>query len=500
MRVEVILILPDSEETMKLHHLLFLALTLGLLLAACAPAAPLSPVDPPQLATSPMEITILPPATEPATVPAATPTLPAQPVPASCQQPGMETFASSRYGYCFAYPGRFTREKSQDGSQIPMLTGPALDQSIEPVRVGLGIQTVPVPAGSELSRLVDIYLAQPQFQDLPWEIQRSPARLSGEEAVVLDGIPGRGSARQVLVLHADALTTFTFHPTDLGPSTPDLEELFEAVTRSFTFMNQSPLPSAAFTPQTITWPQFGQTIRLVYDPSLAPWVEAVTIPAVPSSPQVMPAEAHPANAQFRFVGYQGGRPFQLPYPLQDAQVMVFQTQDFADFASDTPDNFPGQLQALSELLKTGMDPAHCSSPLFGYEQALPFLPGRHARQVFCAQPELIAFQGGRGVRYLVHYSQDDGPVVEGQPFYTFQGLTDDGKLYIAAIFPVQTGVFPTQPPDCPKCSDPTYDPHPDWQAALSEQLDRLNAQPAEKFSPSLAVLDALVRSIQIETP
>ena len=472
----------------------FLFLTLGLLLAACVPAVPQLPAA-----------TLVP--TQPTRLPTPAPTAAPQPtgenspaVPAGCQQPGLETYVNASYGYCFAYPDRFQVEKSQDGSPLPLLIGPALDQSLEPVRVSLGIQTLPVPAGSDLARLADLYLAQPQFQDLPWQIQRSTVLLGGLEAVQLDGIPGRLSSRQLLVLHGNRLSTLTFHPVDLDLAGPDLQALYTAVTSSFTFTKPASAPAPAFPPREIRWVEFNHSISLTYDPILAPWVEASTVPAIPSSPQVMFAETHPAYVQFRFTGYQGGRVFQLPYPLQDAQVMVFQTQDFPGFGDEAPNGFIRQQQALSDLLKQGVNPGHCDQPLSGYDQALPFLPWLNSRQAFCAQPEVIQFHGGKGIRYLVHYSQGDGPVLEGQPFYTFQGLTDDGQLYLAAIFPVQTRIFPAQSPDCPKCSDPTYDPRPGWLATLGEQLTKLNAQPAGAFAPSLGLLDALVRSIRVEAP
>jgi hypothetical protein len=133
----------------------------------------------------------------------------------------------------------------------------------------------------------------------------------------------------------------------------------------------------------------------------------------------------------------------------------------------------------------------------GYEQALPFLPWINMQQAFCAQPEIIEFSGGKGIRYLSYYAQDPSPVLDYLVFYTFQGLTDDGQFYIAAFFPIQTGIFPADPPQCSKCSDPNYNPLVDWQTLLTEQLNQLNNQSADGFAPSLTVLDEMITSIQI---
>jgi hypothetical protein len=149
------------------------------------------------------------------------------------------------------------------------------------------------------------------------------------------------------------------------------------------------------------------------------------------------------------------------------------------------------------MLETGIRTERCLKPLTGLDQALPFLPWINMQQAFCAQPEIIEFSGGKGIRYLSYYAQDPSPVLDYLVFYTFQGLTSDGQFYVAAFFPVQTGIFPSDPPVCSKCSDPNYNPLVDWQTVLTEQLNQLNSQSADDFAPSLTVLDEMITSIQI---
>jgi hypothetical protein len=119
-------------------------------------------------------------------------------------------------------------------------------------------------------------------------------------------------------------------------------------------------------------------------------------------------------------------------------------------------------------------------------------------QSFCAQPEIIEFTGGKGIRYLSYYSQGLNPVLDYQVFYTFQGLTDDGQYYVSVVLPVVTGIFPVVPPDCPRCGESDYDMFGELRATLETQLDQLNSLEETKFSPTLSLLDELVRSIRIE--
>jgi hypothetical protein len=249
----------------------------------------------------------------------------------------------------------------------------------------------------------------------------------------------------------------------------------------------------------VSMPEFGRNISLSYDPDLTASVGTGTIPAVPVSDQVMFAESHPAYAQIRFMEFNNGWVYDLPIYAEKrvAQVMVFRISDFSGYGDDSPQGFVNQSQALIDLLQNGMQASDCALPLMDYESALPFLPWTNAKQAFCAHPRLIEFTNGKGIRYLTHYSQDPSPALESQVFYTFQGITDEGEFYVAAFFPVQTGIFPTEPPACPRCGDPAYDPFAEWNNTLTEQISLLNMKSEVEFSPSLQVLDEVIASIDI---
>jgi hypothetical protein len=289
------------------------------------------------------------------------------------------------------------------------------------------------------------------------------------------------------------------HTLTLGFEVPESATVFGL---KWADLREIPLEVAppASSLETIHFSAFGQNISFSHDPALTSQAETRLVPAVPPNDQIMFAEAQPAYAQIRFPDFQLGRFYDLPLlPWDDrvAQARVFQTADFPGFGDDSSQGFVSQRQELQALLETGVSAEHCAQPLSGPEQALPFLPWINMQQTFCAQPEIVEFSGGKGIRYLSYYAQDPSPVLDYLVFYTFQGLTDDGKFYVAAFFPVQTGIFPADPPDCSKCSDPNYNPFADWQTVLTEQLNQLNNQSADDFVPSLTVLDEMIASIQI---
>ena len=416
-------------------------------------------------------------------------------LPLTCQRTDSGIYLNKEWGYCFAYPTVFTIDESRAAEGILSLYGPPLENNTDPARVSLEIRTQLVPENSQLAPLVDAFLVP--FQSSSDRITRETRMLADTDAEKLEPIPGLFSSRLILALHKNVLFTLRFQPMNFSSAKLDLNELTQTVNSSFAFLPEFVPPSPK--PQVIRWSEFGQNISVIYNPLLAPWVEAQTVPAVPMSGQILFAESHPAYAQIRFVGFQGGRVYELPLlPFENrvAQIMVFQTEDFPGFDDANPQGFVNQLQALKDVLKRRGELPSCAQPITG-KPAQPFLPWINAKQSFCAQPQIVEFVNGRGVRYLTHYAQDPSPVLDQQVFYTFQGLTEDEQFYVSALFPVETGIFPVEPPDCPQCGQPEYDPFAELLPILTEQLAQLNAQAEDDFAPSLKVLDGLITSIQI---
>jgi hypothetical protein len=465
-------------------------LLVALFVAGCTPAAAPEAKDVPVLITEPFTPTaeIFNPLD-----PSPTPSV--STLPLTCQVTDLKVYINREWGYCFAYPAQYSLDEDRKSEGRVSLYGPAIDENADPIRISLEVKVQPVPEDSDQVRLVDAYLAQ--FRNVPLTITRGPWLLGSIPAEKLEPVPGLLSSRMVMALHNNLLFALQFHPADIDYAKQSLDDLTQTVSGSFAFLEGTPMVIPHR--ETVSWSEFGKTISLTYDSSLAPWVEAQTVPAVPMSNQILFAESRPMYAQFRFSGYQGGRLYQLPLlPVENhiPQVMLFRTADFPGYGDDSATGFIRQWQSLQELFQTGVDPSLCAQPVSG-EFTLPFLPWLNYHQTFCSQPQILAFPGGRGIRYLTFYSQGPDPVLDQQVFYTFQGVTDDGQFYVSAVFPVETGIFPTEPVPCPKCSEPDYNPFPEWQALLGEQLTQLNAQDTEKFAPSLTTLDELIRSIQI---
>jgi hypothetical protein len=127
-------------------------------------------------------------------------------------------------------------------------------------------------------------------------------------------------------------------------------------------------------------------------------------------------------------------------------------------------------------------------------EEMPFLPLINAKQVLHAQVQSLAFQNGTGVRFLTQFNQGPVKVNNDQLIYAFQGLTSDGKYYIAAVMPV---THPDLPAGQELFSEDAAEMK-NYPAYVTQTAAWLAQQPASSFTPDLAKLDATLASLNVQ--
>jgi hypothetical protein len=185
------------------------------------------------------------------------------------------------------------------------------------------------------------------------------------------------------------------------------------------------------------------------------------------------------------------------YPVQGTtfqpQILVFPVKEFAQMGKCPKSEINGLKHILTtqEMLLT--QPLPCTS----IADSLPFLPDEHARQVFHAQEKFLSFRNGTGIRYVTQYSQAAFPYINNSDlFYTFQGLTKDGKYYVSLLLPLN---FPGLAADY---GPESFNNPADWQNPekfpdyLRTMVDTLN-QGTNSFTPSLESLDTFAQSLLV---
>jgi hypothetical protein len=178
----------------------------------------------------------------------------------------------------------------------------------------------------------------------------------------------------------------------------------------------------------------------------------------------------------------------LNYPLGDttfsAHVDAFPVERYSELL---PDMVPARLADLQAMIGGGAPSG----------KDLPFLPALNQQQVFSAKVEAIQFQGGQGLRYLTQYAQSPQPINNQDMFYTFQGLTANGQYWISVVLPISSGDLMADaknPPNGQSWEDFTNN----YSTYLTNATAQLEAQNPDSFVPSLAQLDALVKSLLIQ--
>lgn len=125
---------------------------------------------------------------------------------------------------------------------------------------------------------------------------------------------------------------------------------------------------------------------------------------------------------------------------------------------------------------------------------MPFLPLYNAQQVMHTHLQYLDFQNGQGLRYLTQYDQAFIPINNYELIYTYQGLTSDGKYYVAAVLPVH---HPSLPEDATVTGNEPPEFTSDFPTYLQNVVASLNPQAANTFTPDLTQLDAMMSSLEI---
>ncbi len=220
-------------------------------------------------------------------------------------------------------------------------------------------------------------------------------------------------------------------------------------------------------------------VSFAADPALAVSPQPVLVPAVAKSDAPAFGGAAPDHLLFSF----GDKIQPELIAPNDAQLRIFPAAAYA--AVD-----PSIAQTIAELTALLANrPAEITG-------TLPVLPPLPAAQVLHAQAQFLDFRNGAGLRFLTAYAQDVSPITRDRLFYTFQGLTADGKYYIVLFHPVSSAALPATFEETPAATDMDAFVR-DFDLYLAETVALLDAQPAAEFAPDLALLDGLMQSLDV---
>lgn len=239
----------------------------------------------------------------------------------------------------------------------------------------------------------------------------------------------------------------------------------------------SPIPSQTLVPTTAPAAQVNFSgVSFSYNPILAAGISTEKLAA--SNPDTLSLDRLPEHVVLSLRGY----PF-LPDENPLPQVKVIPVEALESVNPEAA----FEIDELRDLLDR--QPPEIVAP----DESIPYIPLSNVRQVFQACVGYLSFKNGRGVRYVTQYSQDASPINNNAIFYTFQGLSQDGRYYISASFPISNGILPEA--NSVVVDDKFRDEYDSYVRAREVEM---SSQPVTSFTPNLSLLDELVQSIAVQ--
>jgi hypothetical protein len=233
-----------------------------------------------------------------------------------------------------------------------------------------------------------------------------------------------------------------------------------------------------------------------------------------------PSDVIPEHPSFTLVDY----PLFKNSPQGNPQIKVFSLNKFrrAMRAASTEGNkhvvyprnppswttyFDEEVRILKSLLagKPARDVQRFVAKARGHEgcsAAMPFLPMREACQAFVARVRYVNFKNGKGVFFLTQWDRETTQINNQWLECAFQGITDDGRYWVYAEFPVAAPFLPRgDEPEIVAWNEQNYllaHESKEYQAYLRPVRAKLEALPAKQFQPNLELLEKLIGSLEVK--
>ena len=207
-------------------------------------------------------------------------------------------------------------------------------------------------------------------------------------------------------------------------------------------------------------------------------------------PEVIPTENeypayNPAYRKISLIGYPLSNKFWQPV------VQVYPVARFIELVPDMANTVTKMQQILADK------PAE-------FQTAIPVVQVPGAAQVFHARVGYLNFKNGQGIGFLTEYAQYYAPVNNHDLFYTYQGLTADGKYWISIFLPVNAAYLqasynePAVPADGIAAPDENSNNlENEMKTYYVNMVQKLNNTEADAFTPSLSCIAQFVQSLNV---
>lgn len=209
---------------------------------------------------------------------------------------------------------------------------------------------------------------------------------------------------------------------------------------------------------------------------------------IPFNPNAPPRlNGWPEHLRFRFDNDRLADDFFAP---RQRQLLILPLEAYrTQFSGDALAEFDATIARLKDILETRPE---------AITETIPLLPSVGGDQVLRSQIGYLDFDGGACVRFITAYRFDVGAITDADTFYTCQGLSSDGQYYVSFVYPVSSTALPASARRVTRAEQARIESdYPAYLQRVQAALDRLTSR---GFRPTLAQLDAVVRTLKLPKP
>jgi hypothetical protein len=191
-----------------------------------------------------------------------------------------------------------------------------------------------------------------------------------------------------------------------------------------------------------------------------------------------PGYVHPSYLSFKFKNEEGKQESETDYV---SEISVYPIEEYSQMYSISEhyrQYFDKEVNSLKELLSKR------SAHLKGHNSFLGATDGQFG---FKSQLKYISFKNGKGVGFVTQVQIEVTIINNEELVWAFEGITNDGKYYVRAIFPIRASFLPE------KATDDFEDYSLSDYSRLSKRNEqylslirkRLDSLPSNQYQPSL---------------
>lgn len=237
--------------------------------------------------------------------------------------------------------------------------------------------------------------------------------------------------------------------------------LLTATSLFISCMTASP-PSSILAPEHVT----------IDSQAIAARFSGQIVPVVRNKPHSSPfMNGEPEHLRFAF----DNDKLSKVVHYRERQLLLYPINAYREVFRKTPweqEKFDKKIRLLKLLI--------ANNPK-NFTDVIPVLPPVEAMQVFCSQIRYLDFAEGAGVRFVSSYAIEAGGTTNESIFYSFQGMTSDGRYYISVFYPITAKGLPK--------TDETL-----------VTINFLKRLASADFTPDLAKMDDMIKSLRVGEP